>query len=75
MQIIIDANVIISMLIKPGKPIDLFLIEDIKFLAPRLLFEEIEQNKELIIIKMRETVSPRPKGRGLKRDSFSTTHF
>ncbi len=51
MRIIVDANVLISILIKPGKPIDLLLIEELDLVSPKLLFEEIENNKELIIQK------------------------
>lgn len=39
MQIIIDANVVIAMLIKPGKPVDLFFKEELEIFAPELLFE------------------------------------
>ncbi len=51
MQIIIDANAVISMLIKPGKPIDLLLAEELELIAPALLFEEIDRNKDEIIQK------------------------
>ncbi len=53
MQIIVDANPIISMLIKPGKPIDLLLVEELNLVAPELLLEEIENNQEVIIQKSR----------------------
>ncbi len=55
MQLIIDANVIISMLIKPGKPIDLFFREELEIFAPELLFQEIENNKRTIIKKSQLT--------------------
>lgn len=51
MQIIVDANPIISILIKPGKPIHLLFVEEIELVAPGLLFKEIENNSELIIKK------------------------
>ena len=51
MQIIVDANPIISMLIKPGKPIDLLLVEELNLAAPKLLLEEIENNQGMIIQK------------------------
>ena len=51
MNIIIDANIIIAMLIKPGKPIDIFFKEWIELFAPSLLFEELENNKEIIAKK------------------------
>lgn len=55
MQIIIDANVVIAMLIKPGKPVDLFFKEELEIFAPELLFEELERNKKEIIKKSRLT--------------------
>lgn len=51
MQLIVDANAVISMLIKPGKPIDLLLVEELEFIGPSLLFEEIGRNKDEIIQK------------------------
>lgn len=51
MQIIVDANPLISILITPGKPIDLLFIEELELVAPGLLFEEIENNKELMVKK------------------------
>jgi predicted nucleic acid-binding protein len=51
MQLIVDANPVISILIKPGKPIDLLFVEELELVAPELLFEEIENNKELIVKK------------------------
>jgi predicted nucleic acid-binding protein len=51
MQIITDANILIAMLIRPGKPIDLFFDSRLSLFAPRLLFEELENNKEIIIGK------------------------
>ena len=51
MQIVADANPLISILIKPGKPIELLFLESLELVAPSLLFEEIEQNKEIIIKK------------------------
>ncbi len=51
MQIIVDANPIISILIKPGKPINLLLVEELGLIAPELLFEEIRNNKALIVRK------------------------
>lgn len=51
MQLIVDANPIISILIKPGKTIDLLFIEELELFAPDLLFEELERNKYIIIQK------------------------
>ena len=53
MQIIIDANIIIAILIKPSKIIDLFFDNRLNILSPELLFEELENNKEEIIKKSR----------------------
>ncbi len=51
MKLVIDANVIMSMLIKPGLTIDLFFLEELEIFAPNLLFEELERNKGIIIAK------------------------
>ncbi len=51
MQIITDANVLMSMLIRPGKPIDILFDSRLSLYAPQLLFEELENNKEEIIRK------------------------
>lgn len=55
MQIIADANPLISILINPGKPIELLFLENLNLIAPSLLFEEIENNKELIAKKSKLT--------------------
>ena|SRR3989338_5786961 len=39
------------MLIHPGKPIDLLLVQELELVAPALLFEEIDRNKPEIIRK------------------------
>lgn len=56
MQVIIDANVIFAMLIKPNKPVDLFFDHRLSIYAPQLLFEELENNKEEIIQKSKLTL-------------------
>lgn len=53
MQIIIDSNVIIAMLIAPGKPIDLFFDTKLSIYAPQLLFEELKNHKKEILEKSR----------------------
>ena len=53
MEVIIDANIVIAMLIKPGKPLDLFLKEELEIFAPELLLQELENHKELILRKSR----------------------
>ncbi len=55
MQIVIDANVLIAILIRPGKPIDLFFDSNLHLFAPSLLFEELENNKDTILKKSRLT--------------------
>jgi len=51
MQIIVDANPLISVLISPGKPIELFFIEELDRIAPEFLFIEVEKNLPEIIEK------------------------
>ncbi len=51
MRLVVDANVIMSLLIKPGLNIDLFLLDELEIFAPKLLFEELERNKSIIIAK------------------------
>jgi predicted nucleic acid-binding protein len=51
MQIIVDANPIVSFLIKPSKAVELLFIEELELMAPKLLFEEIERNKDMIVQK------------------------
>ena len=51
MRIIVDANPVISILIKPGKPIDLLFVDELELIAPALLFEEINRNKDGIVRK------------------------
>src|SRR3989338_5465105 len=55
MQIVADANPLISILINPGKPVELLFLESLELVAPSLLFEEIENNKELILRKSKLT--------------------
>ncbi len=51
MQLVVDANPLISILIKPGKPLELLFTENLDLFAPALLFEEIEHNIDMIIRK------------------------
>ncbi len=53
MQLVIDANVLFAMLIKPGKPVDLFFKDELEIFAPELLLKELENNKDLILKKSR----------------------
>ncbi len=51
MIVVVDANPLISLLIRPGKPFDLLLQEDLELVAPAWLFEEIEKYKEVVYQK------------------------
>lgn len=51
MQLIADANPLISILIKPNITISLLFFEEIELVAPELLFKEIEANKDTVIEK------------------------
>ena len=51
MKVVIDTNVIISILIKLGKPIDLFLKENLEIFAPEFILEELQNNRDMIIRK------------------------
>ncbi len=51
MQLVVDANPLISILIRAGKPIRVLFSDEIKLFAPALLFEEINRNKSEIIRK------------------------
>ena len=51
MLVVIDANVVISVFIKPGMPISLLFKEDLNIFAPELLLREVEENKEIIYEK------------------------
>ncbi len=51
MKIIIDANIILSMLIKPGKPIDIFFRDELEIFAPELLISELRNNIDEIADK------------------------
>ena len=49
MKIVIDANVVISLLIKPGKP--KLLLREFDIYAPEFLFAELEKHQEGIVAK------------------------
>ena len=51
MQLVIDANILMAMLVKPGLPIDLFFETRIDLFAPQLLFKEFENNKKELLKK------------------------
>ncbi|MBU1200907.1 MAG: PIN domain-containing protein [Nanoarchaeota archaeon] len=51
MDLVIDANVLFSVLIKRGKTEELILHEDIQVFAPEFIFEEFDKYAKLIIKK------------------------
>ncbi len=57
MQVVIDANILISLLISPGKPIDLFLREELEVFAPELLMIEVERNMPIIMGKTKHSAT------------------
>ncbi len=55
MDLVIDANILFSILIKTGKTEELFFEENLHLFAPEFLFEEFEKYKELILVKTERT--------------------
>ena len=51
MDLVIDANILFSILIKYGNNEDLLFQEDLHIFAPEFLFEEFEKYKSLILEK------------------------
>jgi predicted nucleic acid-binding protein len=51
MNLVIDANILFSVLIKSGKTEELILHEDIRVFAPEFIFEEFDKYTKLIIEK------------------------
>lgn len=51
MDLVIDANILFSVLIKEGKTEELIFLEDINLFAPEFIFEEFEKYKEAILEK------------------------
>lgn len=51
MKLVVDTNIVISLLIKPSSLSDLFFYEDLELIAPTLLAEELQRNKGIIIQK------------------------
>jgi len=47
MQLVLDANVVISLLINPSKDsVDLFFRDDLDLYIPEIIFEEIDRNMD-----------------------------
>ena len=55
MDLVVDANVLFSVLIKRGKTEDLIFEEDLHLFAPEFIFEEFEKYKEDILKKTERT--------------------
>lgn len=55
MDLIIDANVLFSVLIKKGITEELLFKEELHLFAPEFMFEEFEKYKELILSKTERT--------------------
>jgi predicted nucleic acid-binding protein len=55
MDLVIDANVLFSVLIKKGKTEELLFEEDLHVFAPEFIFEEFEKYKDLILEKTERT--------------------
>lgn len=51
MDLVIDANVLFSVLIKSGKTEEIIFEEDLHLFAPEFLFEELEKYQEMILRK------------------------
>ncbi|MFP4112183.1 MAG: PIN domain-containing protein [Candidatus Woesearchaeota archaeon] len=51
MQLVIDANVLFSLLIKKSKIENLFFNEELELFAPEFIFTEFEKYKEIILRK------------------------
>lgn len=51
MDLVIDANILFSVLIKRGKTEELLFEEDLHVFAPEFIFEEFEKYKDLILDK------------------------
>ena len=55
MDLVVDANVLFSVLIKRGKTEELIFEEDLHLFAPEFIFEEFEKYKEDILKKTERT--------------------
>ena len=57
MRVVVDANVLIATLIKPGIPTKLYFSDELEIFAPKFLLDEIEHNMAEIQQKTRLSVS------------------
>lgn len=51
MKLIVDANVLFTILIKNGDTKNIFFLKDLELFAPSVIFEELEKYKEFILEK------------------------
>ena len=51
MKLVLDSNVLMSMLIKPGRPLNLLFLEGLSIFSPESLWEELARNKIEIMHK------------------------
>ena len=57
MDLVIDANVLFSVLIKKGKTEELIFETDLHLFAPEFIFKEFEKYKEVILEKTERTTA------------------
>jgi len=55
MDLVVDANVLFSVLIKKGKTEELIFETDIRLFAPEFIFDEFEKYKEMLLKKTEKT--------------------
>lgn len=55
MNLVVDANIVFSCLIKEGKTIETFLDISLKLYTPEFILEEIEKHKKEILSKTKRT--------------------
>ena len=72
MDLVIDANVLFSILIKKGKTEDLLFQEDLHIFAPEFLFEEFEKYRDLILVKTQRSSKEFDKLLNLLRERIKT---
>lgn len=51
MKLVVDANIIMAILIKPGKTLELFYSDDFEYFVPEKLFKEIDKHIFTIVEK------------------------
>ncbi len=57
MKLVLDSNILFSMLIKPGRPLNLVLLKDLEIFSPSFVWEEYAKYKDEIALKSQ--LSPR----------------